>query len=170
LLHDSYQNFPHIGVACVHPGHVGTDIALLAEHPETIDEAEIRKIAKLQGYEGAETSAVHDLIERFGESFKKSAPLTAAHAASIILNGIKNGKTRILVGEDAFVLDLLSRLFPRLIYNDFFMTFVLGPWALSASRVSKYLGMGVGRFAYPIVVLSALRYATKLFKSSVSKL
>ena len=45
------------------------------------------------------------------------APLTAADAAKIILDGVRAGKWRILVGEDAKKLDELVRSDPESVYG-----------------------------------------------------
>jgi hypothetical protein len=63
---------------------------------------------------------IRDLIKERTESFKESAPMTAAEAATVILDGVKNNKWRILVGEDAKALDKWVRESPEEAYN---MTF-----------------------------------------------
>ena len=45
------------------------------------------------------------------------APLTAADAAKIILDGVRAGKWRILVGEDAKKLDEAVRADPEAAYS-----------------------------------------------------
>eukprot|EP00750_Incisomonas_marina_P009483 INCI16018.3.p1 GENE.INCI16018.3~~INCI16018.3.p1 ORF type:complete len:272 (+),score=41.59 INCI16018.3:308-1123(+) len=35
LMHDAAQNFPHVLVTCIHPGHVGTDIGWLGDKDDT---------------------------------------------------------------------------------------------------------------------------------------
>ena len=45
-----------------------------------------------------------------GEAYRDKAPLTASAAATQILDGLRNDSTRILVGEDAIIVDLLSRV------------------------------------------------------------
>ena len=83
----------------------------------------------------------------------------AERAAKVILEGVKAGNTRILIGEDARVIDVLVRLFPRLVYNDSFLATVLLPWMVLANQCAK-VGLPFGRFAYPILVsgLGALGY------------
>ena len=46
-----------------------------------------------------------------------NAPTTAAEAAEIILDGVRNDRWRILVGEDAHRLDRLVREFPEEAYE-----------------------------------------------------
>jgi len=49
----------------------------------------------------------------FQSLFEASAPVSAAGAATIILDGVRAGRWRILVGEDARVLDEMVRRDPR---------------------------------------------------------
>ncbi|HEV3054112.1 MAG TPA: SDR family NAD(P)-dependent oxidoreductase [Solirubrobacteraceae bacterium] len=72
-----------VGVSCVHPGGVKTDIARAAR--SEIDERE--------------------RVERF----QQLARLTPEQAARIILKGVAARRARILVGNDARALDLLQR-------------------------------------------------------------
>ena len=55
------------------------------------------------------------------EAFRDAAPLTAAEAATIILDGVKAGTWRILVGDDARVLDELVREHPEEAYDERFV-------------------------------------------------
>ena len=53
-------------------------------------------------------------------SFRENAPTTAAQAATIILDGVKNEKWRILVGKDAEYLDARVRAAPETAYTSEF--------------------------------------------------
>lgn len=75
-----------IGVSCVHPGGVKTNIANAAR-------------------KGA-SAANQDL----GKLFAKLAKTTPAEAADTILRGVKRNQSRILVGADAKVIDFIQRL------------------------------------------------------------
>jgi hypothetical protein len=56
--------------------------------------------------------------------FREEAPISAAAAATIILDGVKADRWRILVGEDAQRLDELVRQSPERAYDlDFFESF-----------------------------------------------
>ena len=56
--------------------------------------------------------------------FREEAPTTAAAAATIILDGVKANRWRILVGPDAERLDQLVRQSPEQAYDvDFFERF-----------------------------------------------
>ena len=56
-----------------------------------------------------------------GEGFRDQAPMSAAEAATVILDGVRAEKWRILVGEDAAVLDRLVREAPEDAYEPVFM-------------------------------------------------
>jgi len=53
--------------------------------------------------------------------FRDNAPTTAAQAAKIILEGVRNDEWRILVGEDAKALDRMVRESPETAYEQSFM-------------------------------------------------
>ena len=56
--------------------------------------------------------------------FREDAPTSAAEAATIILDGVKAGKWRILVGPDAQQIDEMVRQCPERAYEvDFFEEF-----------------------------------------------
>ena len=56
-----------------------------------------------------------------------NAPTTAAAAATVILDGVKAGRWRILVGQDAHVLDEMVRQAPEDAYEPaFFEEFTAG--------------------------------------------
>ena len=161
LMFDAAQNFPHVTVACVHPGHVGTDIATLSEVSSdagaALDTARTR--AARIGVERAESMTLEELRLAVGNRFKEMAPLSAKEAAAQILDGVKKGRTRIMVGEDAIIIDLLTRMFPRLVYNDYFITFVIMPWTFTATRIGKPFG----KFLFPALLAAlSLRFASRL--------
>ena len=55
------------------------------------------------------------------EDFKDKAPMTAAEASKVILDGVREERWRILVGKDAHALDRLVREDPELAYEPSFM-------------------------------------------------
>jgi hypothetical protein len=63
--------------------------------------------------------------------FRETAPLSAAQAATIILDGVKAGKWRILVGDDAHALDEAVRADPEHAY---------GPEGLGLGSISGLVG------------------------------
>jgi hypothetical protein len=68
----------------------------------------------------AEKMSDDDIQASFAErarSFLEDAPMTAAGAAKVILDGVKAGQWRILVGEDARQLDRRVRANPEQAYD-----------------------------------------------------
>ncbi len=56
--------------------------------------------------------------------FREDAPMTAAAAAKVILDGVKAGRWRILVGDDAHRLDERVRRAPEQAYDaEFYRNF-----------------------------------------------
>jgi NAD(P)-dependent dehydrogenase (short-subunit alcohol dehydrogenase family) len=99
LLEDFRLNAPHVKVAVVMPGHIGTDIAMntLLAHSETTVDPELARM--------------------FGQGFRDSAPMTADQAATVILDGVRTEQWRILVGDDAQALDEAVRANPLAAYG-----------------------------------------------------
>jgi hypothetical protein len=60
-------------------------------------------------------------MQQLAEDFRDKAPLSAAAAATLILDGIRAGDWRILVGEDAKELDRMVRAAPERAYEPGFM-------------------------------------------------
>ena len=75
------------------------------------------------GFDVAKASSddLRRMLVLIAERFRDSAPTTAAEAARIILDGVRHGRWRILVGEDAHVLDRLVRENPEEAYEPSFM-------------------------------------------------
>jgi NAD(P)-dependent dehydrogenase (short-subunit alcohol dehydrogenase family) len=86
-----------VKVTVVHPGGVKTNIANAA-----LQEAQQAGLA---------TTEHEARTRRYNEKLLKMPP---AKAAAVILDGVVAGKSRILVGNDARVVDLLVRIAPRL--------------------------------------------------------
>jgi hypothetical protein len=60
-------------------------------------------------------------LQMIAENFRDKAPLSAAGAATIILDGVRQGAWRILVGEDAKELDRRVRAAPEEAYEQSFV-------------------------------------------------
>ena len=60
---------------------------------------------------------LRSMMEAFGDMFRDSAPVSAAEAAKVILDGVKAGTWRILIGEDAHQLDEAVRADPLAAYG-----------------------------------------------------
>lgn len=83
----------NIGVTCVHPGGIKTNIATNARI----------------GNGGFITDAMH---RQGAISFEKVAKTTPEEAARQIWNGVRQNKARVLIGADARQIEWLTRLFP----------------------------------------------------------
>jgi hypothetical protein len=61
--------------------------------------------------------AIRSAMQQLALSFRDNAPTTAAQAATIILDGVRRDQWRILVGDDAQVIDRLVRQSPDTAYE-----------------------------------------------------
>ncbi|MCX6540718.1 MAG: SDR family NAD(P)-dependent oxidoreductase [Actinobacteria bacterium] len=107
LITDFAINAPHLRASVVMPGHIGTSIVInsLKLNSSTAD------------------SGLID-VEGMGELFRDNAPMTAAEAATIMLDAVKNEQWRVLVGADAQLLDAAVRARPNEAYQpNFFQLF-----------------------------------------------
>jgi NAD(P)-dependent dehydrogenase (short-subunit alcohol dehydrogenase family) len=135
LIADLRINAPHIKVSVVMPGHIGTSIAansrkIQAGNPsDEISAVEIAQARARIASTGKDATAlsndeIRGLMEERARKFLEDAPTTAAGAATIILDGVKADRWRILVGPDAHVIDRLVRESPERAYDvDFFENF-----------------------------------------------
>jgi NAD(P)-dependent dehydrogenase (short-subunit alcohol dehydrogenase family) len=128
LITDLSLNAPHIKCSVVMPGHIGTSIVSNSRkiqrgsesEPLTAEEIAVTR-KRLRGI-GIDTTPMSDddiqtmALER-ARSFRDNAPMTAAAAATIILDGVKAGSWRILVGDDAHRLDERVRQTPDKAYT-----------------------------------------------------
>ena len=115
---------PHVMAHVVMPGHIGTSIALnsTAAHGGP-DLERIRKTLAERGIDVDQMSDADltELVVSRGERFRDDAPTTATEAAAIILDGVREKRWRILVGDDAIVLDELVREDPEFAYEPEFL-------------------------------------------------
>ena len=131
LINDFKLNAPHIKVSLVMPGHIGTSIVInsgkiLGRDPKEMDDeqiAEARARIERAGFPvaGATNDQIRQALVMIGENFRDAAPMTAAEAAKVILDGVREERWRILVGKDAAVLDRLVRETPEEAYGQAFM-------------------------------------------------
>lgn len=127
LVNDFRLNAPHVGVSVVMPGHIGTSIVLnsaeiLGRRPEDMTADDLDETRKVISGRGIDASAFTDdqirgLMTTMGEMFRDNAPTSAEQAAGIILDGVREGRWRILVGDDAHILDRLVRETPEEVYE-----------------------------------------------------
>jgi len=118
-----------------HAGHIGTSIrANSRKDPwrHRFDAMDARQIAYARARIAASWHGrIDDVGRRHSENraegerrFREEAPTTAAAAATIILDGVKAERWRILVGADAGRIDELVRRSPERAYDvDFFESF-----------------------------------------------
>jgi len=120
LMEDFRVNAPHVHVAVVMPGHVGTDIVINSRQILGIDLGEARRQLARRGLatDGMSDDDILNVMKMFGEMFRDNAPLTAEQAATIILDGVRAGEWRILVGDDAHALDEAVRADPEGAYGE----------------------------------------------------
>ena len=124
LVTDFANNAPHVKVSVVMPGHIGTSIAINSRRIiGTGDVATMRERYAALGMISEETTDedVLEMTAEVGRSFRDNAPTTAEQAASIILDGVRNERWRILVGDDAHLLDRMVREAPEEAYSETFM-------------------------------------------------
>ena len=128
LITDLRLNAPHIGVSVVMPGHIGTSIAINSQlimsgnqdwslSPEQIKEIRERMIEAGLPVHNETDEQITERIKLQRNAFRDNAPTTAAEAATIILDGVKAKRWRILVGEDAHRLDRRVRAAPEEAYE-----------------------------------------------------
>jgi hypothetical protein len=110
------------------PGHIGTSIVSNTRKVQTGTESDqlsaneiLQARQRMKGM-GVDVDSMSDediqqaALDR-ARTFHDEAPTTAAAAAKIILDGVKADRWRILVGDDAHVLDERVRATPELAYT-----------------------------------------------------
>jgi NAD(P)-dependent dehydrogenase (short-subunit alcohol dehydrogenase family) len=128
LIEDLRTNAPQVRVAVVMPGHVGTDIMLnsfsaigLLTESDEMTAAQLKARDQLVGIgllpEGASADDLRRFLLQAGSDYRDKAPLSAADAATVILDGVRSGAWRILVGQDAVMLDERIRAKPEAAYD-----------------------------------------------------
>jgi NAD(P)-dependent dehydrogenase (short-subunit alcohol dehydrogenase family) len=133
LIEDLRVNAPHVRVAVVMPGHVGTDIVANSFRARGLPEPEHMSDAQLAGLippgtqakliragllaEGAPADELRQMLVRANADFRDKAPVSAAEAATVILDGVRSGTWRILIGEDAKMIDAAVRAKPGAAYD-----------------------------------------------------
>ena len=128
LITDFRNNAPHLKAHIVMPGGVGTPIGMNSRRVLLGDDVPLSEAEKSQmrqrfasmGIPGAmemEEPALLETQKAMLKRFETMAPTTAARAAQIILDGVKAGRWRILVGEDVTRLDKRVRKNPEAAYD-----------------------------------------------------
>jgi NAD(P)-dependent dehydrogenase (short-subunit alcohol dehydrogenase family) len=132
LITDLRLNAPHIKCSVVMPGHIGTSIPLNSRKIQTGADSDAMNSAQLGwararlASSGRDASNVSDeelraMVAARERRFVEDAPTSASEAATIILDGVKADRWRILVGQDAEAIDERVRRSPEQAYEiDFF--------------------------------------------------
>ena len=134
LITDFARNAPHVKVSVVMPGHIGTSIAINSgiimrggkggderPAPEDLKRWRERYVAMGLLDDGASDEQLREMIAEMGRNFRDNAPTSAEQAASIILDGVREERWRILVGDDAQRLDEMVRETPEEAYTEAFI-------------------------------------------------
>ena len=131
LIVDFRENAPHIKCSVVMPGHIGT--AIVANTRRILRDGDAQDIParradlEAHGYNiaamaNAEIKAISDKLE---DDYVRMAPLSGAQAAAQIIAGVKADCWRIVIGEDAKLLDKSVRSDPERAYDiEFFNRFL----------------------------------------------
>ncbi len=132
LIEDLRSNAPQVRVALVIPGHVGTDIIgnSLRAHgrdPEYMSDAQLEEMIPRDARarliqagalpEDASAGDVRRLLAQANTNFRDKAPVSADDAAAVILEGVRSGAWRILIGKDAKMIDAAVRAKPEASYD-----------------------------------------------------
>jgi NAD(P)-dependent dehydrogenase (short-subunit alcohol dehydrogenase family) len=133
LIEDLRVHAPEVRVAVVMPGHVGTDIVANSFRarglpaPEQMSDAQLAELIPHETQarliragllaEGASAEDLRQMLVRANADFRDKAPVSAAEAATVILDGVRSGAWRILIGEDAKMIDAAVRAKPEAAYD-----------------------------------------------------
>ncbi len=131
LITDLRLTAPNIKVSVVMPGHIGTSIVVNSRkvrsgrEDDALSAEELAQARARGGRLGLDVSQLPDealqaIVAEQQRWFLEEAPTTASRAASIILEGVKTDRWRILVGEDAHKMDALVRADPDAAYTSEF--------------------------------------------------
>ena len=104
---------------------LGTTAVLLAAHPSALFQqpSPSNPAAPAVPF-GIPDEEIQKMSAERAQKFRDDAPMTGAAAAKVILDGVKAERWRILVGDDAHLLDQRVRANPENAYElDFFQRF-----------------------------------------------
>jgi hypothetical protein len=114
------------------PGHIGTEIVSNSRKIQSTvsggsDVLGIRKMMAAQGMDPSNLTdeQIGQLADAQAINFRDNAPMTAAAAAKVMLDGVKADRWRILVGDDAHYLDQHVRATPEQAYTPEFYEAVI---------------------------------------------
>jgi NAD(P)-dependent dehydrogenase (short-subunit alcohol dehydrogenase family) len=137
LITDLRLNAPHVKVSVVMPGHIGTSIVInsmkyFGRDPKEMSAEQLAQVRDGMSRGGPDLSGASDEdlrngLQMMAEMFRDAAPMTAAQAATRILQGVRDGEWRILVGDDAVKLDRMVRDNPTGAYEpEFYQSLLSG--------------------------------------------
>jgi hypothetical protein len=144
LITDLRINAPHVHVSVVMPGHIGTSIVInsgkiLGFDPKELTEEQMLQVRVRAERAGLDLTGVSDEDIRVGiiaqgEAFRDAAPTSAREAAEIMLDAVRRDEWRVLVGDDAHILDEEVRLTPHDAYTEEFFARLQSRNALGFAR------------------------------------
>jgi NAD(P)-dependent dehydrogenase (short-subunit alcohol dehydrogenase family) len=129
LITDLRINAPHIKCSVVMPGQIGTSIRANTRkihsgdrESDAIDAAGLAQARERFALLGRDVSQLSDdqlrnLVSELERRFRDEGLTSAAQAATIILDGVKANRWRILVGVDAQKIDEMVRQSPDRAYD-----------------------------------------------------
>lgn len=125
LVTDLRVNAPHVSAVLVMPGHIGTSIALNTYDARQMPAELVAVMRARMVKAGAPVAdlpddAIRNLMHQRALDFRDKAPTTAEQAATTILDAVRTGRWRVLVGEDAQRLDAMVRADPENAYEPAF--------------------------------------------------
>lgn len=125
LITDLRVNAPHVSAVLVMPGHIGTSIALNTYDARAMPAPLVAVMRQRMVKAGAPVADASDdqiraLMHQRAVDFRDKAPTTAEQAATTILDGVRAGRWRVLIGEDAHRLDAMVRANPEDAYEPAF--------------------------------------------------
>lgn len=131
LVTDLRITAPHVKASVVMPGHIGTAIIANSRKvqgdtdsddltPDELAATRHRMVAAGMDLSDVPDAAIQAMVSEGARRFEQDAPMTAAAAATVILDGVKAETWRILVGDDAHLLDQWVRKDPERAYEPAF--------------------------------------------------
>lgn len=125
---DLRLNAPHVKASVVMPGHIGTDIGINTNRILGLPSIEEMTNEQLTTYrdrmvkwgnltEDLNLEEFRSMLIKSRNDFRDNAPMSASEAAKVILDAVRNKTWRVLVGEDAKLLDQIVRGNPEDIYS-----------------------------------------------------
>ena len=128
LLSDLRLNAPHVSLLLVMPGQIGTSIVTNTLRAHGFKEPKQMTAAELGGlrlwltarnvpHDTLTDEEVRQVAQARFDEFRDTAPLSPAQAAEQILSAVHSGRWRLLVGEDAKLIDQVARENPEGLYD-----------------------------------------------------